>query len=51
MQECRPIHFASKALVGAEKNYAPIEGEMLAVNYGIQKFSLLLICEKVQANK
>ena len=46
VQEGRPIHFASKALVGAEKNYAPIEGEMLAVNYGIQKFHYYLYGRK-----
>ena len=29
VQEGKPVQFASKALVGAEKDYAPIEGEML----------------------
>ena len=29
VQEGRPAQFASKTLVGAEKNYAPIEGEVL----------------------
>ena len=38
VQDGRPIQFASKALSDAEKNYAPIEGEMLAVTYGIKKF-------------
>ena len=38
VQEGRPIQFASKAVSGAEKNYAPIEGEMLAVLYGVTKF-------------
>ena len=38
VQEGKPIQFASKSLVGAEENYAPIEGEMLGVVYGIKKF-------------
>jgi hypothetical protein len=38
VQEGKPIQFASKALVGAEEDYAPIEGEMLGVVYGIKKF-------------
>lgn len=38
VQDGRPVQFASKALVGAEENYAPIEGEMLGVVYGIKKF-------------
>ena len=38
VQEGRPIQFASKALVGGEKDYAPIEGEMLGVLYGVKKF-------------
>ena len=42
VQEGRPIQYASKALVGPEKNYAPIEGEMLAVVYGIKKFHYYL---------
>ena len=46
VQDGRPIRFASKALVGAEKNYAPIEGEMLAVNYGIKKFHYYLYGRK-----
>ena len=32
------MQFASKALVNAEEDYAPIEGEMLGVVYGIKKF-------------
>ena len=39
VQEGKPIHFGSKTLSPAESNYAPIEGEMLAIVYGIKKFS------------
>ena len=38
VQEGRPVQFASKSLTGLEKNYSPIEGEMLGVVYGIKKF-------------
>ena len=38
VQEGRPIQFASKALIDDENDFAPIEGEMLGVVYGIQKF-------------
>ena len=38
VQEGRPVQFASKALIDDENDFAPIEGEMLGVVYGIQKF-------------
>ena len=38
VQEGRPVQFASKALVNAEGDYSPIEGEMLGVVFGIKKF-------------
>ena len=38
VQECKPVQFASKALADGERGYGPIEGEMLRVVYGIQKF-------------
>ena len=38
VQEGRPVQFASKALIKGEEDYAPIEGEMLGVVYGIKKF-------------
>ena len=38
VQEGKPVQFASKALIEAEENFAPIEGEMLGVVYGIKKF-------------
>ena len=39
VQDGKPIHFGSKTLSPAEANYAPIEGEMLAIVYGVRKFS------------
>ena len=38
VQEGKPVQFASKALVEGEEQYAPIEGEMLGVVFGIKKF-------------
>ena len=38
VQDGKPVQFASKALVDGEENFAPIEGEMLGVVYGIKKF-------------
>ena len=38
VQEGRPVRYASKAVTVPEANFAPIEGEMLAVFYGIMKF-------------
>ena len=38
IQDGRPIQYGSKSLVGAEASYAPIEGEMLAILYGAQKW-------------
>ena len=38
VQDGKPVQFASKALVNGEEDYAPIEGEMLGVVFGIKKF-------------
>ena len=38
LQEGRPVHYGSKALVGSERDYAPIEGEMLAIVYATTKW-------------
>jgi hypothetical protein len=38
LQEGRPICYGSRSLTESEKNYAPIELELLAILYGMQKF-------------
>ena len=38
VQDGKPVRFASKSLSERESEYAPIEGEMLGVVYGIKKF-------------
>ncbi len=38
LQDGRPVHYGSKALVGSEVDFAPIEGEMLAIVYATKKW-------------
>ena len=38
LQEGKPVAFASRSLSETEQRYAPIEKEMLAVVYGLEKF-------------
>ena len=46
VQDGRPVQFASKAISDSEAQYAPIEGEMLAVLYGVTKFHYYLYGRK-----
>ena len=38
IQDNKPVCYGSRALSSSEKNYAPIELELLAIVYGLQKF-------------
>ena len=42
VQEGKPIAFASKTLTKTQSNYSNIEREMLAVVYGIERFTSYL---------
>ena len=38
LQDDQPVSYGSRSLTDSEKNYAPIELELLAIVYGLQKF-------------
>ena len=38
LQDGQPVSYGSRSLTDSEKNYAPIELELLAIVYGMQKF-------------
>ena len=48
MQEGKMVHCASRSLNQAEKNYAAVEGEMLALTYGLKKFRPYLLGKDVE---
>ena len=43
----RPVVFASRTLIPVEANYAPTEGEALAIVFALKRFASLLLGEKV----
>ena len=44
----RPVMFASRVLAPAEANYAPTEGEALAITFGLKRFAHILYGQKVR---
>ncbi len=46
MQDSKPVSYASRSLNQAEKNYAQIEKELLAIVFRCKKYHLLPRCEK-----
>ena len=38
MQEGRPVHHISRAMISAEKNYAQVEKELLAIIFACERF-------------
>ena len=47
LQGMQPVAYASRALNSAERNYAQIEKEMLAIVFGTNKFDLYIYGKQV----
>ena len=47
MQDGKPVEYASKALGPSQRNYAPIEREMLAIVHGCHRFKQFLYGRRV----
>ena len=47
LQEGRPIAYASRALTSCEKRYAPIERELLAIMFSVERFNYYTYGRKV----
>lgn len=48
LQEDKPVAYASRALANAQRNYAQIEKEHLAIVYGCQEFHQYIYCRTVE---
>ena len=47
LQNNKPIAYASRTLTNSERNYAQIEKEMLAINFGLNKFHHYVYGQKI----
>lgn len=50
LQEGKPIAYASRTLIDAEKRYANIERELCAIVYAVEKFNYLVYGREVIIN-